>query len=70
MALRRLDNLSFSSAMELIEKVPIPPLGLPGKISQIHSSKYLHKILKAHLIYRVSFFVVPTSRLQAQVREA
>ena len=70
MALRRLDNLSFSSAMELIEKVPIPPRGLPGKISQIHSSKYLHKILKAHLIYRVSFFVVPTSRLQAQVREA
>jgi hypothetical protein len=28
-----------------------------GEISQIHSSKYLHKILKAHLIYRVSFFV-------------
>jgi len=30
---------------------------ISGEISQIHSSKYLYKILKAHLIYRVSFFV-------------
>ena len=34
-----------------------PPAG--GEISQIHSSKYLRKILKAHLIYRVSFFLYP-----------
>ena len=55
------------------EKVPIPSRFFMNNILRLREDKSdpqpknIFKILKAHLIYRVSFFVVPVSGLHANM---